>query len=269
MLAQDYNKRGKDIVFPCYAQRKLDGVRCVAIAGKGLYSRNGKPMSAHLTTIRAEVDSLPPGTILDGELYADKTHLSFQEIVGLAKKATLKKGDIEKLPHLYLCVYDVVMDGSNKDRKKWLDALFASRTFSYIKQLPTAVCNSADDAKYLHSVYVGEGYEGLILRNVKGLYKVGHRSKDLQKYKEFLDEEFPIVGFKEGDGLEKGCVIWTCRTADGAEFDCRPRGTREERCVLFRSGASYIGKPLSVRFQEWTDDKVPRFPVGIAIRDYE
>jgi DNA ligase-1 len=269
MLAQDYNKRGKDIVFPCYAQRKLDGVRCVAIAGKGLYSRNGKPMSAHLTAIRAEVDSLPAGTILDGELYADKTHLSFQEIVGLAKKATLKKGDVEKLPCLYLCVYDVVMEGTNKDRKRWLDALFASRTFSHIKQLPTAVCNSADDAKYLHSTYVAEGYEGLILRNVKGLYKIGHRSKDLQKYKEFLDEEFPIVGFKEGDGLEKGCVIWTCRTKDGAEFDCRPRGSREERCALFRSGASYIGKPLSVRFQEWTDDKVPRFPVGIAIRDYE
>lgn len=269
MLAQDYNKRGKDIIFPCYAQRKLDGVRCVAIAGKGLYSRNGKPMSAHLTAIRAEVDSLPAGTILDGELYADKTHLSFQEIVGLAKKATLKKGDVEKLPCLYLCVYDVIMDGTNKDRKKWLDALFASRAFSHIKQLPTAVCNSADDAKYLHSMYVAEGYEGLILRNVKGLYKIGHRSKDLQKYKEFLDEEFPIVGFKEGDGLEKGCVIWTCRTKDGAEFDCRPRGSREERCALFRSGASYIGKPLSVRFQEWTDDKVPRFPVGIAIRDYE
>ena len=37
MLAHDYNKRGKDIKFPCYAQRKLDGVRCLAISGKGLY----------------------------------------------------------------------------------------------------------------------------------------------------------------------------------------------------------------------------------------
>jgi hypothetical protein len=291
MLAHDYNKRAKDITFPCYAQRKLDGVRCVAIAGKGLYSRNGKPMSAHLSAIRAEVDSLPAGTILDGELYADKEHLSFQEIVGLAKKETLKAGDAVKIGHMYLCVYDhippsalagvtepkaakaplgdVVMEGTNKDRKKWLDALFSSRTFAHIKQLPTAVCNSADDAKYLHSMYVAEGYEGLILRNVKGVYKVGHRSKDLQKYKEFLDEEFPIVGFKMGDGVEKGCVIWTCRTKEGTEFDCRPRGTREERCALYRAGASYIGKPLSVRFQEWTDDKVPRFPVGLTIRDYE
>jgi ATP-dependent DNA ligase len=269
MLAQDYNKRGKDITFPCYAQRKLDGVRCVAIAGKGLFSRNGKPMSAHLTAIRAEIDSLPVGTILDGELYADKEHLSFQEIVGLAKKGTLKAGDAEKIGHMYLCVYDTIRDGTNKDRKKWLEALFAANSFSHLKLLPTAVCNSIEDAKYFHAQYVAEGYEGLILRNVKGAYKVGHRSKDLQKYKEFLDEEFPIVGFKQGDGVEKGCVIWTCRTAEGAEFDCRPRGTREDRCTLFRDGAKYIGKPLSIRFQEWTDDKIPRFPVGLAIRDYE
>jgi DNA ligase-1 len=269
MLAHDFNKRGKDITFPCYAQRKLDGVRCVAIAGKGLFSRNGKPMSAHLTAIRAEIDALPAGTILDGELYADKEYLSFQEIVGLAKKATLKKGDAEKMAHMHLCVYDTIRDGTNKDRKKWLEALFAANTFAHLRLLPTAVCNSVDDAKYLHSQYVAEGYEGLILRNVKAPYKIGHRSKDLQKYKEFLDAEFPIVGFKQGDGVEKGCVIWTCRTAEGTEFDCRPRGTREERCALFRTGATYIGKPLSIRFQEWTDDKVPRFPVGLAIRDYE
>lgn len=269
MLALDYNKRGKDIIFPCYAQRKLDGVRCLAISGKGLFSRNGKPMSAHLSAIRAEIDSLPAGTILDGELYADKGDLSFQEIVGLAKKDTLKAGDEAKIARMYLCVYDTIQDGTNKERKKWLEALFVSHTFAHLRLLPTAVCNSIEDAKYFHAAYVAEGYEGLILRNVKGLYKVGHRSKDLQKYKEFLDEEFPIVGFKMGDGVEKGCVIWTCRTADGAEFDCRPRGTREERCALYRDGATYIGRPLTVRFQEWTDDKVPRFPVGIAIRDYE
>jgi DNA ligase-1 len=219
--------------------------------------------------LRAEIDSLPAGTILDGELYADKAHLSFQEIVGLTKKETLKAGDAEKLTHMYLCVYDTIRPGTNKDRKEFLESLFASRTFAHIKLLPTAVCASDSDAKYLHSQFVEEGYEGLILRNTKGLYKVGHRSADLQKYKEFLDEEFVIVGFKEGDGIEKGCVLWRCATKTGLEFDCRPRGTREDRSTLFRSGAAHVGKKLTVRFQEWTTDGVPRFPVGIAIRDYE
>ena len=268
MLAHDYNKRGKSIRFPCYAQRKLDGVRCVAISGRGLFSRNGKPLSAHLTAIRAEVDALPAGTILDGELYSDE--LSFQEIVGIVKKGTLKAADHAKLSKMYLCVYDTIRDGeTNKQRKKWLDELFASRTFGALRLLPTSVANSEEDVKFFHSAFVAEGYEGLILRNVEGKYAVGHRSADLQKYKEFLDQEFRIIGFREGDGVEKGCVLWVCTTDDGKEFDCRPRGTREERATLFRDGAANVGKRLSVRFQEWTDDKKPRFPVGLAIRDYE
>jgi len=30
-----------------------------------------------------------------------------------------------------------------------------------------------------------------------------------------------------------------------------------------------VGKKLTVRFQEWSDAHIPRFPVGIAFRDYE
>ena len=41
------------------------------------------------------------------------------------------------------------------------------------------------------------------------------------------------------------------------------------RKALFKYGRDYIGEMLTVRYQELTDDGVPRFPVGIAIRDYE
>jgi DNA ligase-1 len=49
----------------------------------------------------------------------------------------------------------------------------------------------------------------------------------------------------------------------------RPRGTHEDRADLFKDGDSYIGKKLTVRYQELTEDGIPRFPVGIAFRDYE
>ena len=66
-------------------------------------------------------------------------------------------------------------------------------------------------------------------------------------------------------------MIWACITPEGGTFACRPCGTREERQELFLKGANYIGKMLTVRYQELTssEQKVPRFPVGIAIRDYE
>jgi len=267
MLAQDFNKRAKSMLFPCLAQRKLDGVRCVAISGRGLFSRNGKPNSSHLKHIQDDVNKLPAGTILDGELYSDT--LSFQEIVGLVKKKTLKDGDKEKVAQIYLCVYDAIREGTNEERNTWLSEVFASTTFTAIRPLQTVSCSSLDDVKALHAAYVAEGYEGLILRNAKGSYAVGHRSADLQKYKEFLDSEYPIIGFKEGDGVEKGCVIWVCTTAAGNQFSVRPRGTHEERIEAFKTGSTAIGKKLSVRYQELTDDGIPRFPVGLAIRDYE
>ena len=266
MLAHDYNKRGKDIKFPCYAQRKLDGVRCLAISGKGLFSRTGKAFP-HMDHIRAEINSLPKGTILDGELYSDT--LNFQEIVGLVKKETLKPADAPKMTQIYLCVYDTVQDGTNEQRNAYLTDLFKTHKFKALKLLPTDVANNLDDVKRLHAEYVADGYEGLILRNKAGLYKVGHRSADLQKYKEFKDDEYKIVGFKEGDGLEKGCVIWLCETKDKKPFSVRPRGTHEDRAEAFKTASKQVGKKLTVRFQELTEDGIPRFPVGLAIRDYE
>ena len=119
----------------------------------------------------------------------------------------------------------------------------------------------------MHAQYVAEGYEGIMLRNKEGVYS-NARSAHLQKYKEFTDMEVEIVGFKEGEGLEEGCIVWLCKLND-KQFACRPRGTREERMELFQNGGKYIGKQLTVRYQEKTDDGLLRFPVGIAIRDYE
>ena len=145
----------------------------------------------------------------------------------------------------------------------------AAFNFRYSKLVKTEVADSVEDVKRLHVTYVSEGYEGIMLRNAGGRYAVGARSADLQKYKEFLDSEYKVVGYKEGEGLEAGCVIWLCQTAMGQQFACRPRGTREERQSLFANGPAYIGKPLTVRYQELTDEGLPRFPVGIAFRDYE
>lgn len=270
MLAQDFNKRGKSITFPCYVQAKLDGVRCVAVAdSKTLFSRNGKAFP-HLEHIRTELAALPSGTILDGELYSDV--LTFQEIVGLVKKETLRGDDAEKLKKIYLCVYDIVVSGkTNTERSVLLETMFAAdeHTFRYMRMLPTKICKNREEVQSYHADFVAAGYEGLMLRNCAGMYRIGVRSTDLQKYKEFEDAEYKVVGYKEGDGLEKGCVIWMCETPKGQVFAVRPRGTHEARAALMKEADRYVGQQLTVRFQELTTDGIPRFPVGLAFRDYE
>lgn len=263
MLAHDYNKRAKSIKFPCYVQRKFDGTRCVGIPGKGLFSRNRKAYP-HLTHIIKEINKLPPTVILDGELYSDS--LTFQEIVGIVKRETLKKGDDEKQLKIKFHVYDIINGMPYEQRYANLQMLFNKYKFKYLELVKTDMCESEEKMKEMHSQYVAEGYEGIMLRNKQGLYK-NARSADLQKFKEFFDDEYEVVGYEEGKGLEEGCVIWVCKTPEGKTFNCRPRGTREERSAMYINGDDYIGKMLTVRFQEMTDLNVPRFPVGITFRE--
>lgn len=265
MLANDYNKRSHNIVYPCFIQPKLDGTRCLGIPGKGMFSRQRKKYP-HLEHIQAEIDSFPEEWILDGELYSDT--LTFQEIVGLVKKETLTAADREKQLQIKFHVYDMVNDKEFRNRFANLSLYLQRHPMRYLQRVKTETCESETQLKEKHAEYVREGYEGIMLRNKTGLYKQT-RSADLQKYKEFFDDEYEITGYTEGEGQEEGCVIWVCQTKDGQEFNCRPRGTREDRQALFQNGDDYIGKMLTVRFQELTDDGKPRFPVGIAIRDYE
>ena len=85
--------------------------------------------------------------------------------------------------------------------------------------------------------------------------------------KNFIEDEFTIIGFTEATGNDKGTVVWECKTPENKTFTVRPKGTREMRAKWYAYGKDYIGKPLTVRFQQYTEDKIPQFPVGVCIRE--
>lgn len=282
MLAHDYTKRGKDTKFPCYIQPKLDGVRALVYKENGtivVKSRQGKEYN-NAEHIKKELASkrvfeiYGDDLILDGELYCDPDQLPFEELVGLCRRKTLKKGDQEKLKYIFLNLYDLfyqrklTMDYC--DRRKTIEKL---EGFDTIKLVETKVMEDPNKLYENHARYLEQGYEGAILRNIKGVYKVNGRSVDLQKYKEFKDAEFKIIGFFEGTGNDAGTVVFECEytKTDGvkSKFKCRPRGSKKVRSEMFENGESYKGKQLTVRYQDLTNVGCPRFPVGIVIRDYE
>jgi ATP-dependent DNA ligase len=123
--------------------------------------------------------------------------------------------------------------------------------------------------KIMHDTYVHQGHEGVIIRNMDGVYKLKDRSVDLQKYKDFKDDEYEITGYKEAEGNDAGTVVWECVTPEGKNFSVRPKGSREERTQWLKDADKIVGKQLTVRYQELSDERVPRFPSGVAIRDYE
>jgi len=263
MLAMDYHKRGHNINYPCYIQPKLNGVRCLVIRKDGEFkfqSRNGKIYTTleHLVPVLSE--AMMTDDIFDGEVYFHGW--TFQRIVSAVKKTN------EYTPQLELWVYDRgIAQVPFIERLQHLETKILPGT--QVQLLKATEIDNAAQIKPYHDKYVQEGYEGAIIRNVDGLYIFKDRCKDLQKYKEFIDEEFKIIGGVEGTGLEEGCVIFVCVQEEGIEFRVRPKGTRELRREWFKDIDKIIGKPLTVRYQERSEDNVPIFPVGIAIRDYE
>jgi ATP-dependent DNA ligase len=139
-----------------------------------------------------------------------------------------------------------------------------------VKVVESHYATCEEDVYKLQSEFLEEGYEGAIVREFDGEYKFGHRSNKLLKVKDFMDEEFEIVGFTTGVGRFEGCCIWICETGNyGAElvqFKVVPQGTMEERKATYDTADKHIGEHLKVKFFELTDDGIPRFPVGIGIR---
>ena len=273
MLAHSFEKRKHNITYPAVVQRKFDGVRCLAVLNRDnsvtLMSRKGKEFP-HLNHIREDVEmnNRNRNLVLDGELYSDT--LTFQELVGLVRRVTLKEGNEEQMLEVSLRVYDCV-DLENEpdfeDRYQTISGITDGA--EYLTLVENVAVENETEIHAAQAQFVEEGYEGAMVRNLKGSYRIGKRSADLQKVKTFLDGEYEIIGFAEGTGNETGCVIWECQTPDGQAFRVRPRGTQEARKELFANGSDYIGQQLTVRYQELTDEGVPRFPVGIAIRNYE
>ena len=279
MLAHDFHKREKDIKFPCYVQPKLDGVRLLAIISSPdcikFISRTGKEIET-LSHIEAELKILIKKSsklnyplYIDGELFT--FDLPFEEISGLFRK--IEKD--EKLQKLQFHIFDIF----SNDTEIFSNRLITLNTFKQniykrkdIKSLiivDTNECNSKNEIVELHGQYMLQQYEGLILRNKNGVYKSNYRSKDLQKYKEFFDDEFEITGAQSGVGLEQDCAIFTCKNKNGQEFSVRPRGSRELRKQYLTNIQSLSGKLLTVRYQNLSESGIVRFGVGIAIRDYE
>lgn len=269
MLAQPFEKSSHHIVYPAYAQEKYDGCRCFAekISDTEVEytSRKGKKFSTlnHLTPQLLKVMKL--NEIFDGELYSDT--LSFQKTMSAVKKVRPESLKLE------FRVYDI--GDAKLDFEKRLERLrsISLPTDSKVKIVETHEVTSKEEVKKWHDVFVADGKEGIIIRNKKcGGYSFKHRSKHLQKYKEFIDEEFQVVGGYTGKGtIFEGCVTFEVRAKNGKIFGVVPKGSYEYKQSLWKDLDQIVASKtmLTVRYQNLSDGGIPIFPVGVALRDYE
>jgi DNA ligase-1 len=259
MLAHKYSDQGHKIVFPAYAQPKLDGFRCVSDTDGKLWTRTRKPYVSvpHIEAAMAK------GVRLDGELYNHGYKKDFEKISHLVNQKTEPAPGHEIVEYH---VYDVNMPGTFAERNAWLKK-HLPKTHPFVL-VETILVKDEDELMEAFDHYLELGYEGAMVRNAEALYEM-KRSYDLQKIKEFDDAEFPIVGIEEGRGRLMGHVgAFICTTEDGTRFKAKMKGDTTKLKEYFEHHNLWENKQLTVLYQGLTGkNKVPRFPRGLRFRD--
>ncbi len=274
MLAQSYSKHGHKIKYPCFVQPKLDGIRCIAIIRGGvctLWSRTRKPITScpHIIQeLEAIFDNARTEIILDGELYNHEFKANFEHIVSLVRQEEPDPKHTDVQYHIYDMVNGMEFSGRSDVLHEWIADLAIED--SSLRLVETIRLKSEDQVMEYFDKFRAQGYEGAMLRNSESRYE-SKRSYDLLKVKEFDDAEFEIIGIDEGRGKLSGHVgAFKCRTGEGKEFFAKMSGDTSKLRDYFVDHTLWIGKRLTVRYQGFTSaENVPRFPVGVAIRDYE
>ena len=251
MLAK---KHGSEDPTGWWMSEKLDGMRAYW-TGTALFSRKGNPVAAP----RWFTSALPK-MALDGELMLGRGE--FQKLVGVVRKQTPVESEWRRIRYY---VFDAPMQPGPCE-KRWRDMAAAVRGIPHVVVVEQTACPSPRALEKMHADIARLGGEGVMLRKPGSAYE-HRRSGALLKVKSFMDAEAKITGYVPGEGKHAGRL--------GAYEAVLIKGTK----ARFRIGTGMsdaererplrIGTVVTVKFQELTDDGVPRFPSLVGARDFE
>jgi DNA ligase-1 len=262
------DKRAKKMDWdkPVSVQPKFNGVRCMAYnlpdGTVRLMSRGGKDYV--LPHIQDELKGLlRDGWALDGELYVHQ--VSLQNI-----RSYIETPSPKTLMVQFIC-YDCTELPPNKKHNwgrrfaklvSWFQS-DATRDLEHVEISPSDAVYGMDEVRRLHEQWTSNGFEGVMVRTMKGTYRMAAKSVDLLKFKDHEDAEFVVIGWSTG---KDGVVKYRCVQEQGLEFEVRPMGNEKERAELLATANDDVGKMLTVRFQERSDDNIPIHGRGVAFR---
>jgi hypothetical protein len=287
------NKGVESVEF--YGQPKLDGWRCrVAIKKiddewKVIMTSNSGKQYPWFESLRAlfiewlsneKIDLSLILDGLDGELYSqdfkdeDGKNLDpltrFSTVCSICALARSKPHELEDQIQFHCFdLVDVSGTLSQKERFSNLDKLFKripKKVSTRVIRVETEIIDDIKKVPKVHDKYEKLGYEGIVLRTFDMKYKAGKRTAEMRKFKYFKDEEYKIVGSKLDKGVSKEHFVWVLETPDGKEFSAKPMGTQEQKFEWYDNKSKYIGLMLTVKFQEFTEDGIPRFPIAKHFR---
>lgn len=183
------------IRYPKMASKKLDGIRFCKRDGKAI-SKSGKPIVNN--HIREWIEAHAPEGV-DGEIISGPPNLETTYDTTFKAVMTIK-GE----PDFHLYVFDLCGEPDNTTaelrsvRLRQLCEDLDEPKIVFVKQ---SVLHSDEETAALYNLNLLEGYEGMILKDPKGLYKWGRSTAKEQtqlKLKPEEDHEAKVLGLYEG-----------------------------------------------------------------------
>ncbi len=243
----------------------MDGIRCVAVLKDGvatLWTRTRKPINSMPHIVKAIEETFDEDVVLDGELFHSDYMDDFNKIISLVRPDEPVEGHEIVQYHVFDCV----------DSQPFESRVKALQKIGFEEPLvsvPQSWVEDEDAAMELTNLYVAQGYEGGMIKNAQSPYE-HKRSYHIQKIKFMQDAEFKVVDAEEGRGKLAGHVgSFVCLTEAGLRFNVKLKGELERLKFLWENPGEWRGKSLTVQFQNYTPDRIPRFPIGVALRTYE
>ncbi len=236
-----------------WMSEKLDGVRAIW-TGKKLLTRTGKDIAAPKWFTEAL-----PVECLDGELFGGRKN--FQDLVSAVRKGVPNDA---AWSNVTFRIFDLPENPGVFEARQMCLREMLYRLPAWADKLPQTLCLSVQHLRDTLTYVEELGGEGVMLRQPGSLY-VPKRSGTLLKVKTFHDAEATVIAHMPGKGRHVGRLgALSCTWLGGAPFEVGTGFSDIER-----DSPPPVGASITFRYQELTRDKVPRFPVYVATRDYE
>jgi len=270
MLANTWNPEEMILTYPVATQPKLDGMRCLVKknGNKLIYSSRENVIWKHLNFFTKELmsifEQIPYNIILDGELYIHG--MDFEDITSIVKNMTNLHSKLNELTYC-IFTFNTTEYLTFLQRTQILNGVINNLQLKKVLLLDTSICNSKEEVISTHQNYRSLGFEGTMIYNLNALYTTS-RTMDLLKHKDWIEEEGIVMSVKRGKGREKDLAILSIKDKRGIITSMRPTGKFEQRRIWYLNPNDIIGKRVTFKYQNLTQNNVPRFAVVLGEREF-
>jgi len=144
---------------------------------------------------------------------------------------------------------------------------------NYCQPVNYIVAENEEQMKEFADNYISTNGEGVVLKDPRMCY-VHKRSKNCLKYKKSESAEFKVISLESGSGNWAGCAKFAwCELPNGLKdkkFKTNIKGTQEELREALKNKDKWVGKMITVDYQELSPYNTPLIPyTDLIIRDYE